>query len=132
MNLRAKATFKAGNFARVEQLLVPRLTAGAQAGADAVLAISQERVPVKTGRLKDSGSTSVEWVGTRVTGYITYSAYYSGFVEFGIRQRGAEGEWAGPYAYSEGKGFAGFGYMRGALDIGRQQVLDAFREALQV
>lgn len=132
MNLRANATFRAGDFARLEAILVPKLVAGAQAGADAVLAISQTRVPVDTGYLKSTGSTSVEWAGRTVTGYISYGAYYAPYVEFGIRQRGAAGEWAGPFDYSPGKGFAGFGFMRGALDIGRPQVTAAFQEALGV
>jgi hypothetical protein len=132
MNLRANATFQAGDFSRVEQLLVPKLVTAATNAANAVLEISQSRVPVDTGALKESGGTTVEWKGTVVTGYITYSMYYAAFVEFGIRQKGAAGEWAGPFSYSAGKGFAGFGYMRGALDIGRPQVLAAFQEALGV
>ena len=132
MNFRAKSTFKAGSFSRLEALLVPKLIAGATAAAAAVLEISQSRVPVKTGRLKSSGSYSVTWSGQRVTGLITYSAPYAPYVEFGIRQRGAAGEWAGPFSYSEGTGFAGFGFMRGALDIGRSQVVTAFQEALGV
>jgi hypothetical protein len=132
MNIRANSTFRAGDFSRLEALLVPRLLKGAQAGADAVLAISQERVPVDTGKLKASGGTSVEWVGHKVSGYISYSAPYAAYVEFGIRQRGAAGEWAGPYSYSEGKGFAGFGYCRSSLDVGRSQVIAAFQVALGV
>ena len=132
MNIRANSTFRAGDWSRLEALLVPKLIAGAQAGADAVLAISQERVPVDTGALRASGGTAVEWTGHKVVGYISYSAPYSAFVEFGIRQRGAAGEWAGPFNYSEGTGFAGFGYMRSSLDTGRGQVLTAFREALGV
>jgi len=132
MNFRAKSTFRAGDFARLEAQLVPKLITGATAAAAAVLEISQSRVPVKTGRLKSSGSYSVTWSGQRVSGLITYSAPYSAFVEFGIRQRGAAGEWAGPFSYSEGTGFAGFGFMRGALDIGRQQTVYAFRSALGV
>ena len=132
MNLRATPTFRAGSFSRLEALLIPKLTVGAQNAASAVLEISQQRVPVKTGELKSSGGTSVEWTGTRVSGYVTYSAPYAAYVEFGIRQRGAAGEWAGPFAYSEGNGFAGFGYMRGALDIGRPQIITAFQAALGV
>lgn len=132
MNLRAKSTFRAGDWSRLESLLVPKLITGAQNGADAVLAISQGRVPVKTSELKASGGTSVEWTGHKVTGYISYSAPYASYVEFGIRQRGAAGEWAGPFNYSDGNGFAGFGYMRSSLDSGRPEVLAAFKEALGV
>ena len=132
MNLKANATFRAGDFARLEAVLVPKLIAGATVATDAVFAISQERVPVDTGELKASGSTSVAWEGHRVNGYITYSAGHAAYAEFGVRSRGAAGEWAGPFAYSGGTGYAGFGYMRGSLDIGRPQVLAAFKEALAV
>ena len=137
MNIRANSSFRAGDWSRLEALLVPKLITGAQAGADAVLAISQERVPVAaaramSGELKESGGTAVEWTGHKVTGHISYSAPYAAYVEFGIRQRGAAGEWAGPFNYSEGTGFPGFGYMRSSLDTGRGQVLTAFREALGV
>lgn len=132
MNLRATATTKWGSFAQFEAAIVPKLTTGAENAVAAVFEISQQRVPVKTGELKASGSTSVEWKGMQVNGYITYSAPYAAYVEFGIRQKGAAGEWAGPFSYSEGGGFAGFGYCRGALDIGRPQVLAAFKEALGV
>lgn len=132
MNLRANATFRAGDWSRLEALLVPKLVKGATDAANAVLEISQQRVPVDTGFLKSSGGTSVEWKGSKVVGYIAYSAPYASFQEFGIRQRGAAGEWAGPFAYSQGNGFAGVGFCRGALDLGRPQVMSAFREALGV
>lgn len=132
MNFRAQSTFRAGSFARLEALLVPKLVTGATNAAAAVLEISQGLVPVDTGYLKSTGGTSVEWSGSRVSGFVTYSAPYSAYVEFGIRQRGAAGEWAGPYAYSEGKGYAGFGYLRQSIDIGRQATVDAFRAALGV
>lgn len=133
MNLRAKSTFRAGSFAKLEQLLVPRLTAGAQAGADAVLEISQGLVPVDTGELKESGGTSVEWTGTRVVGYVTYGAYYSAYVEFGTGRRGAESPGAGPGPYKASwPGMRAQPYCRPALDVGRAQVLEAFRAALQV
>ena len=67
MNFRASSSFKAGDFSRLEALLVPKLIAGAQAGADAVLAISQGIVPVDTGvifpRLRSGTSrcSEVDW-----------------------------------------------------------------------
>jgi hypothetical protein len=132
LNFRAQSTFKAGDFSRLEALLVPKLVAGVTAATQAVFEISQDRTPVDTGRLKASGSYSVVWTGMRVSGFITYSAPYSAFVEFGVRERGAAGEWAGPFSYSKGTGFAGFGFCRGALDIGRQQTVDAIASALAV
>ena len=133
MNLRASSTFRAGDFARLEALLVPKLIAGATAGANAVLEISQGLVPVDTGELKASGGTTVEWVGRKVTGYVTYGAYYAAYVEFGTGRRGAESAGAGPYPYKESwPGMAAQPYCRPALDIGRGQVLTAFEQALGV
>ena len=112
---------------------MPKLTVGAQNAANAVLEISQGIVPVDTGYLKSTGGTSVEWTGSKVTGYVSYSAPYAVFQEFGIRQRGAEGEWAGPFSYSQGKGFAGVGYIRrGARHRARQGTYGVSRKRLGV
>lgn len=132
MNLRASATFRAGDFARLEDLLVPRLVKGASDAAHAVLDISQGLVPVDTGALKASVATSVEWVGKRVTGYVTYGAYYAAYVEFGTGRRGSSSAGAGPYPYNQNwPGMVAQPYVRPALDIGRTQIFDAFRAALQ-
>lgn len=132
-NYRARSTFRAGSFARLEQLLVPKLVAGATAAAAAVLEISQGLVPVDTGELKSSGGTSVEWTRQRVTGYVIYSSPHAGYVEFGTGLRGAASAGAGPYPYSETwPGMVAKPYIRPALDIGRQQILDAFTAALGV
>lgn len=134
MNIRATSTFRAGDFSRLEALLVPKLTAGAQAGATAVLEISQGLVPVDTGELKDSGGTSVEWTGQKVTGYVVYSSPHASFNEFGTGRRGeASGNAAPGISYDPNwPGMTGHPYIRPALDIGRPQVLAAFTEALGV
>ena len=133
MNLRANSTFRAGSFARLEALLVPRLTTGAQNAANAVLEISQGIVPVDTGELKSSGGTAVEWKGTTVTGFVTYGAYYAAYVEFGTGRRGAGSAGAGPFSYDQNwPGMVAQPYIRPALDQGRAQVMDAFKEALSV
>ena len=133
MNLRAQSSFRAGSFSRLEQIIVPKLVAGAQAGADAVLEISQGLVPVDTGALKDSGKTSVEWTGTRVSGYVTYGEYYAAYVEFGTGRRGSASAGAGPFPYNENwPGMVAQPYVRPALDIGREKVLTAFQAALGV
>jgi hypothetical protein len=133
MNFRAQTSFRAGSFARLEQLLVPLLITGATNGANAVLAESQALVPVDTGALKVSGGTRVEWTGQRVTGYITYGAYYAAYVEFGTGARGAGSAGAGPYPYKlSWPGMLAQPYCRPALDSSRAAVLDAFRAALTV
>jgi hypothetical protein len=133
MNFRANSTFKAGDWSRLEQLLVPKLIAGATAGAAAVLEISQGLVAVATGALKASGKTRVEWTGQRVTGYIVYGMFYAGYVEFGTGRRGAASPGAGPFPYRQSwPGMAAQPYCRPALDIGRSQVLTAWQAALGV
>ena len=133
MNIRANSTFRAGDFARLEALLVPKLIAGAEAAAKAVLAISQGLVPVDTGALKASGQISVEWSGRRVTGYVVYTAAHAAYVEYGTGRRGAESPGAGPFAYTlSWPGMRAQPYVRPAMDIGRQQTVDAFRAALGV
>ena len=134
MNLRANSSFRAGDFSRLEQLLVPKLLVGAKNGAAAVLEISQTLVPVDTGALKDSGGTSVEWTGTRVTGYVVYTESYAAYNEFGTGRRGAaSGHGAPGISYNpDWPGMPGHPYLRPALDAGRQQTVDAFRAALGV
>lgn len=133
MNLRANSTFRAGDWSRLEGLLVPKLTVGAQNAANAVLEISQGIVPVASGDLQRSGGTAVEWKGTTVTGFVTYGAYYAAYVEFGTGRRGAGSAGAGPFPYNQNwPGMVAQPYIRPALDQGRGQVMDAFREALAV
>ena len=136
MNLRAQSTFRAGSFANLEALLVPRLLTGARNAAQAVFVVSQGLVHVDTGELKASGvqPCPVEWTGTRVTGYVTYTAAHAAFNEFGTGRRGAaSGQWAGPYPYKESwPGMAAIPFIRPAMDIARGQIITAFQEALGV
>lgn len=145
MKLSATPTVKFGSFASLEALIVPKLMKGAAAGSQAVLAESQIRVPVAGGSLKASGSTSVEWKGTSVKGYVMYSAGHAAFVEFGtgIVGRGTypfelptegvpfTGEWVYDYKQQDWRGMVAQPYLRPALDICRQQILDAFQDALR-
>ena len=131
MNLRANSTFRAGSWAAFEAKLVPKLRAAAQSAAKAVLAHSQSLVPVDTGALKDSGKTSVSWTGTKVTGSVVYTEHYAAYVEFGTGRRGAESSGRGPYPYkADWPGMPAQPYVRPALDLGRQDAIDAFRAAL--
>lgn len=133
MNLRASATFKPGNFAAFEALIVPRLVKAATTAATAVLTISQGLVPVDTGELKASGKVSVEWVGQKVTGYVTFTKSYAAFVEYGTGRRGAASPGAGPWEYKENwPGMRAQPYLRPAMDIGRSQIVTAFQQALGV
>lgn len=136
MKIRATSTFRPGNYAALEAQIVPRLIEGATVGANIVLDISQEQVPVDTGELKASGRVSVEQQGTVISGYIVYGGDgvdYAAYVEFGTGRRGAGSAGAGPYAYNQNwPGMVAEPYMRPALDIGRADVLDAFRAALKL
>jgi len=131
VNLRANASFKAGAWASLEALIVPKLVAGATSAANQVFAISQELVHVRTGELKSSGSVSVTWSGTKVTGAIKYTAGHAAYNEFGTGRRGAASEWAGPYEYKQSwPGMTAIPFLRPALDQGRSLVLDAFKNSL--
>lgn len=134
MNIRANSSFRAGDWSRLEAVLVPKLIAGAQNAANAVLEISQGLVPVDTGELKASGGTAVEWTGRKVSGYIVYTAPHAAYNEFGTGRRGeASGHGAPGITYdSAWPGMPGSPYMRPALDLGRAQCLTAFQEALGV
>ena len=136
MKIRATSTFRPGNYAALEAQIVPRLLEGATVGANIVLDISQEIVPVDTGDLKDTGR--VVDAGTengKVNASVVYGEGldYAAYVEFGTGRRGAESAGAGPYAYNQNwPGMVAEPYMRPALDIGRADVLDAFRAALKL
>lgn len=129
MSIRADANFRLGDWSRFEALIVPKIIAAVEKATDAVFVESQVRVPVRSGDLKASGSQIVTWEGSKVTGWIQYSAPYAVYVEYGIRQRGAAGVWAGPFSYSQGNGFAGFGFVRGSLDSKRADIRSAFADA---
>ena len=134
MKLRATSTFQTGSFARLEALLVPLLTTGAKNAAEAVLEISLGMVPYDTGELASSGHTTVEWTGTKVTGYVIYSSPHAAYNEFGTGRRGEEsGHGAPGITYKQSwPGMPGHPYIRPALDIGRSQIVTAFEEALGV
>lgn len=144
MKLSATPTVRFGSFAALEALIVPKLIKGATAGSKIVLEESQVLVPVDGGKLKASGSFTVEWKGTSVVGYVMYTAGHAAFVEFGtgIVGRGTypfdlptegvpfTGEWIYDYKQQDWRGMVAQPYLRPALDICRQQILDAFQEAL--
>lgn len=121
-----------GSFARVEELLVPKLIKAAAAGAAIALGNTQLLVPVDTGELKASGSaTPPEWVGTTVTAYVQYSAAHSAFVEWGTGVRGASSPGAGPWNYDVNwPGMPAQPYLRPGLDMSWSGILDAFQNAL--
>ena len=129
MNFRASSTFRAGDFSRLEALLVPRIKAAVEVGTKAVFDESQNLVPVDTGELKDSGSYAVEWAGHAVKGKVSYSAGHAAFVCFGTGIRGSASAGAGPFPYSTTwPGMVAQPYIRPALDSQRGAILAAFAE----
>lgn len=131
MNFRAQATFRAGDFSRVEAKLVPRIKQAVTQGTLAVFEESQILVPVDTGELKDSGETAVEWVEQKVTGYVQYTAEHAAYNEFGTGQRGAASGNAAPgIKYNpDWPGMIGTPYIRPALDMKRPEIKAAFIDA---
>lgn len=131
MNLKATPTFQAGNFARLEAFIVPKLIAGITNGTRATFNISQGLVHVRSGELKSSGSFTVEWIGTKVNGIITYTAAHAAYNEFGTGRRGQASPGAGPYSYRQDwPGMAAIPFLRPALDAGRSEIISAVTTAL--
>jgi hypothetical protein len=141
VNIRAHATFRAGDFARLEARIVPKIMAAVDEGTQAVLDESRTLVPVASGELASSGGKEVTWAGQKVTGAVSYSAPHSAFLEFGTGIRGM-----GTYPYQlpqegvpitgfwqydyRGQGWIGMpsqAYLRPALDFARDAIMGAFR-----
>ncbi len=140
MNIRANVTFKAGNFARLEAVIVPRIIAAVDAATEIVLSTSQQLVPVDTGELVSSGGRETQWKGTRVLGSVSYSAKHASFVEFGTGIIGSgtypyelpregvpiTGSWIYDYKQQNWKGFYARPYLRPALDMNSGNIVDLF------
>ncbi len=140
MNIRTNSTFQAGSFARLEALIVPRITAAVDAATALVLATSQSLVPVDTGELVSSGGMEVQWKGQRVTGSVSYSSPHASFVEFGtgligsgtypypLPQEGVPitGSWIYDYKRQNWQGMSAQPYLRPALDQNRGEILALF------
>ncbi len=140
MNIRANSTFQAGSFARLEALIVPRITAAVDAATALVLSTSQSLVPVDTGELVSSGGMEVQWKGQRVTGSVSYSSPHASFVEFGtgligsgtypypLPQEGVPitGSWIYDYKRQNWQGMSAQPYLRPALDQNRGEILALF------
>ncbi len=130
MNIRANVTFKAGSFARLEAVIVPRIIAAVDAGTEVILATSQQLVPVLGGSLLASGSRNTQWKSQLVTGTVMYTAPHAMFVEFGtgiigsgtypyeLPQEGVPitGSWIYDYKMQNWQGMSARPYLRPALD----------------
>lgn len=132
MNLRANSTVKFADFARLEEIIVPKLLAAADTGAKAVYDESQIQVPVDTGELKQSGSYRTSWEGKRVSGFVEYDAAHAAFVEFGTGSRGASSTGSGPFPYTlSWNGQPAQPYLRTALDQCKDKIIAGFTDALR-
>ncbi len=141
MNIRAHSTFQAGNWARFEAALVPRIIAAVDNATEAVLATSQQLVPVDTGDLVSSSGRKTEWKGHKVTGSVSYTSGHASFVEFGTGIIGSgtypfplptsgvpiTGSWIYDYKHQNWRGMAAQPYLRPAIDMARGTILDSFR-----
>jgi len=140
MNIRAQSTFRAGDFARLEALILPRVQAAVTTAADAVLEQAQSNAPVQSGELRDSGRREVVWEGQRVDGYVVFDAAHAAFIEFGTGLRGAgtypyalpqsgtpfTGSWVYDYKNQGWVGMRAHPYIRPALDSRRDDIRAAF------
>jgi hypothetical protein len=140
MNIRANVTFQAGNFARLEAAIVPRIIKAVDDATELVLGVSQQYVPVDTGELVSSGGRETQWKGTRVLGSVSYTAPHASFVEFGTGIIGSgtypyplphegvpiTGQWIYDYKHQNWKGFYARPYLRPALDESQGGILALF------
>ena len=141
MNIRATSTFRAGDFARVEALIVPRIKAAVTVACAAVLEEASSLAPKETGELAASGQAQQQWIGTRVDGSVAFLAPYAAFVEFGTGLRGQgtypyalpvegvpyTGGWVYDFRRQNWQGHGAQPYLRPALDTRRDDIIGAFR-----
>lgn len=147
MNIRANASFRAGDFARLEARLLPRIIKAVTGATEAVLQNSLQNVAVDTGDLASSGGQEIEHRGQRVIGSVSYSANHASFVEMGtgilgsgtypypLPQTGVPitGFWHYDYRGQGWKGHVAQPFLRPALDSSHGEILDSFRaEGFQV
>lgn len=132
MNIQATPNVRFGSFARVEELLVPKLFSAASDSAALALVEMLVLVPVDTGALRASGvAVPPEWKGHTVTAYVEFGMPYAAYVEYGTGQRGASSPGAGPFAYSSTwPGMVAQPYMRPGLDNSKPAILDVYKAAL--
>jgi hypothetical protein len=140
MNIRANVTFQAGNFARLEAIIVPRIIAAVDQATELVLGVSQQLVPVDTGELVSSGGRETQWKGQRVTGTVSYSSPHASFIEFGTGIIGSgtypyelpregvpfTGSWVYDYKHQNWQGMPARPYLRPALDQSQGGIIAAF------
>ncbi len=132
MNIRASATFRAGDFSRLESVLVPKLIAAVDQATETVLERAIPRVPVDTGELVSSGGRETEWKGKQVTGSVSFTAEHAAYVEMGTGIRGAESAGAGEgISYSPTwPGMPAQPFLRPALDESKPDIQEAFEKNL--
>ncbi len=140
MNIRANATFQAGNFARLEAIIVPRIIAAVDGATELVLGSSQQLVPVDTGELVSSGGRETQWKGQRVTGSVSYTSPHASFVEFGTGIIGSgtypfdlpregvpfTGSWVYDYKHQNWQGMYARPYLRPSLDQNQGSIVQLF------
>jgi hypothetical protein len=108
-----------------------RARAAVTNGAQSVLEISRQYVPVDTGDLASSGGVDLEDNPTGPTAFVSYTSGHAAFVCFGTGRRGAEsGHGAPGIEYNPNwPGMSGTPYLRPALDAGRPDIRAAFQDA---
>lgn len=130
MNIRANATFAAGDFARLEAALVPRIKSAVDAATEIVLQVALQHVAVDTGELASSGGRIVDIIPAdkQVLGSVSFSANHAVYVEMGTGIRGAESPGAGEGAvYSPTwPGMPAQPYLRPAMDESKGAIKNCF------
>jgi len=84
----------------------------------AILALAQERVPVDSGELRDSGSVTATEDGKTVYVSVDFTARHAPFVEYGTGARGASSPGAGDVPYNlNWAGMPAQPYLRTAWEL---------------
>jgi HK97 gp10 family phage protein len=134
--LSVRAVFKPrndlGRYASV--VISPAVSAAVQQACELIQEKAQGFCPVDTGALQASITIDpLDDQGKTIIGRVGPHMFYAPFVEFGSGVRGAASPGAGPGPYSENwPGAAAQPFMRPAVDESKEQVLEIFRNNLEV
>ena len=134
MNLKASSSFKSGDTAGALARILLRAKDAVTDGANAVLDISRQYVPVDKGDLASSGGVEADVKGITVVAVVSYTSGHAAYNEFGTGKRGEESGHGTDYGttgieYSPTwPGMSGHPYLRPALDACRPDIIAAFAD----
>ncbi len=135
MPLKASAVFRprssAGQF--VSARITPVVKAAVEEACKLVEQRAKDLVPVDTGALQASITTTVEEGSSTVVGRVGTDLFYGVYVEYGtgIRGQSSPGAGKGPYSPTW-PGMAAQPFMRPAIDESKEAVKEIFANDLRI